>query len=454
MIVDHDVLVFGAGLAGMRAALEAARNGANVAVISKVHPVRSHSGAAQGGINAAIGEGDSWEVHALDTIKGSDYLADQDAVEVMTSEAPSDIIELEHMGVIFYRAPDGKLGTRAFGGASKARTYFVGDITGQALLYTLYDQLLKSGVKVYEEWFATSLFMVGGECRGVVALDMMNGDLVLLRAKAVFVASGGMGRVYEPSTNALICTGDGIALAYRAGAPVMDMEMVQYHPTTLKGSKYSKALYMELMGLLYEILGKVRKEGLMSIERDVEEPNSSGMFQKYPQILADHHLVEFITDYLRMMVSGNLNALELEALMDSEIETHHHEAELPAHAMQKVGDGLPAFGIVAAVMGVVHTMESVGIPPAELGQLIAHALVGTFLGILLSYGFVGPLAGVLEQKAAESTKILQCIKVTLLASVNGYAPTIAVEFGRKVLYSTERPGFTELEDHVKAAAKR
>jgi chemotaxis protein MotA len=140
--------------------------------------------------------------------------------------------------------------------------------------------------------------------------------------------------------------------------------------------------------------------------------------------------------------------------MDSEIETHHHEAELPAHAMQKVGDALPAFGIVAAVMGVVHTMESVGIPPAELGMLIAHALVGTFLGILLSYGFIGPLAGVLEQKAAEATKILQCIKATLLASVNGYAPSIAVEFGRKVLYSSERPGFAELETHVKSAAKR
>ena len=235
---DHDVLVLGAGLAGMRAALEASRAGADVAVVSKVHPVRSHSNAAQGGINAAIGEGDSWELHAFDTVKGSDYLADQDAVEVLTREAPSDILELEHMGVIFYRGPDGKLGTRAFGGASKARTYFVGDITGQALLYTLYDQLLKADVPVYEEWFATTLFVEDGACRGLVALDMLHGELHLLRAKAVIVCTGGMGRVYEPSTNALICTGDGMSLAYRAGAPLMDMEMVQYHPTTLKGTGF------------------------------------------------------------------------------------------------------------------------------------------------------------------------------------------------------------------------
>jgi succinate dehydrogenase / fumarate reductase flavoprotein subunit len=156
----------------------------------------------------------------------------------MCREAPSDIIELEHMGVIFYRGEDGKLGTRAFGGASVARTYFVGDITGQALLNTLYDQSMKAGVKVYEEWFATSLWMAGGVCRGVVALDMMSGEMSLLRAKAVIIAAGGCGRVYEPSTNALICTGDGHSLAYRAGAPLMDMEMVQYHPTTLKGSGF------------------------------------------------------------------------------------------------------------------------------------------------------------------------------------------------------------------------
>ena len=238
MIFDHDVLVLGAGLAGMRAALEAKRQGADVGVISKVHPLRSHSGAAEGGINAALDPSDSWEIHAFDTIKGSDYLADQDAVEIMCREAPHDLIEMEHMGVVFYRGPDGKLGTRAFGGASKARTYFVADITGQALLNALYDTILKEGVKTYDEWFGTALYMVDGVCRGAVVLDMLRGELHLARAKAVVVAAGGMGRVYEPSTNALICTGDGHALAYRAGAPLMDMEMVQYHPTTLKGTGF------------------------------------------------------------------------------------------------------------------------------------------------------------------------------------------------------------------------
>jgi chemotaxis protein MotA len=225
-------------------------------------------------------------------------------------------------------------------------------------------------------------------------------------------------------------------------------------PSLLGGSKYTKALYMELMALLYEILDKTRKEGLLAIERDIENPKQSPLFSKYPKVLKDHHVVEFITDYLRLMVSGKLNALEIEALMDREIDTHHQEGEVPAHALQRVADGLPAFGIVAAVMGVVHTMESVGIPPAELGILIAHALVGTFLGILLAYGFVGPLASLLEQKLEEEAKMFQCVKVTLLASLNGYAPALAVEFGRKVLYSTERPTFGELEDHIKKSKSK
>lgn len=225
-------------------------------------------------------------------------------------------------------------------------------------------------------------------------------------------------------------------------------------PKLLQGSKYTKARYMALMALLYDILSKVRKEGMMAIESDIDDPHKSPLFQKHPVVGNDHHLVEFICDYLRMMVSGNMNPLEIENLMDQEIDTHHHEAMVPAHAIQKVGDGLPAFGIVAAVLGVVHTMASVGLPPSELGMLIAHALVGTFLGILLAYGFVGPLAGRIEQRGDDATKELQCVKVTLLASLNGYAPAIAVEFGRKVLYSTERPTFQELESAVKPARAR
>ena len=216
-----------------------------------------------------------------------------------------------------------------------------------------------------------------------------------------------------------------------------------------KGSKYTKARYMELMALMYDILQKARKEGLMAIEKDVEEPHESELFKKYPAVGNDHHVVEFITDYLRMMVSGNLNAHEIESLMDSEIETHHHEAHAAVAALQRVAGGLPAFGIVAAVLGVVNTMGSVGQPPAVLGGMIGSALVGTFLGILLAYAFAEPLAGVLEQKVEESGKELQCIRTTLLASMQGYNPSTAIEFGRKVLYSTERPTFVELESYVK-----
>jgi chemotaxis protein MotA len=216
-----------------------------------------------------------------------------------------------------------------------------------------------------------------------------------------------------------------------------------------KGSKYSKARYMELMALMFDILQKARKEGLMSIESDVENPHDSPLFKKYPTVGHDHHVVEFITDYLRMMVSGNLNAHEIESLMDSEIETHHNEEHAAVAAINRLAGGLPAFGIVAAVLGVVNTMGSVGQPPAVLGGMIASALVGTFLGILLAYGFVEPLGGLLEQKVEDGSKELQCIKTTLLASMQGYAPQVAVEFGRKVLFSTDRPTFAELESHVK-----
>ncbi len=234
---DHDVLIVGAGLAGMRAALAATDLGVDVAIVSKVHPVRSHSNAAQGGINAALTDrGDDWRDHAYDTIKGSDFLGDQDAIELMCREAGEEVISMEHMGAIFNRDEEGKLGTRSFGGQRQARTFFVADFTGQALLHVLYEQIIKSGVRVYEEWFVLSLIIDEGRCGGAILMDIRTGKIEVIRAKAVILAAGGLGRVFEPSTNALICTGDGMGLAYRAGAPLMDMEMVQYHPTTLKGS--------------------------------------------------------------------------------------------------------------------------------------------------------------------------------------------------------------------------
>ncbi len=232
----HDVLVIGAGLAGQRAALAAAEEGVSVGIVSKVHPVRSHSNAAQGGINAALGEGDSWESHAFDTVKGSDYLGDQDAIAVMTREAPDEILHLEHLGVPFHRNEEGKLGTRAFGGASQARTYYVADITGQAIMHVLYEQLMKhaGAVNRYEEYFTSALALDDdGNCVGAVMRNVRDGSMELFEAKNVILATGGNGQVWQPTTNALICTGDGIAQAYRVGAPLMDMEMIQYHPTTL-----------------------------------------------------------------------------------------------------------------------------------------------------------------------------------------------------------------------------
>ncbi len=235
----HDVLIIGAGLAGQRAALAAAGTGATVAIMSKVHPVRSHSNAAAGGINAALNPDDSWESHAYDTVKGSDYLGDQDAIEIMCREAPDEVLWLEHQGVTFHRSPEGKLGTRAFGGASAARTYYVADITGQALLHVLYEQLMKNHETVdrYEEWFVTAVVQDDdGECCGAIARNIRDGSMELFSAKSVILASGGAGQAFKPTTNALICTGDGIAQAYRVGAPLMDMEMIQYHPTTLAGN--------------------------------------------------------------------------------------------------------------------------------------------------------------------------------------------------------------------------
>lgn len=217
----------------------------------------------------------------------------------------------------------------------------------------------------------------------------------------------------------------------------------------LVGRHFGQPLYMDLLSLLYELFNKARKNGLLAIEEDVEEPGSSEVFSRYPRITTEQNLLDFICDYLRIMSSGNLSAFELETLMDQEIDVARHEALAPAHAVSKVADALPGFGIVAAVMGIVITMGALGGPPDELGAHVAAALVGTFLGILAAYGFVGPLSIALEHGAEEETMALICIKTCILAMVNGIPPQLAVEFGRKTIASEYRPSFKELEDHLR-----
>ncbi len=235
MEAKHDVLVVGAGCAGMRAAIEAFDAGADVALISKIHPVRSHSGAAEGGINAALGNAseDDPETHAFDTVKGSDYLGDQDAIQILCDEAPEDVYQLENWGAVFSRTDDGRIAQRPFGAAGAPRTAYAADITGHVLVHVLYEQVMKRDIPTYEEFFAWKLVMNDDRCQGVIAWDLLNGGLKSIGAKSVILATGGAGRLYVGTTNAYACTGDGIAMALRVGVPLKDMEMMQFHPTTL-----------------------------------------------------------------------------------------------------------------------------------------------------------------------------------------------------------------------------
>ncbi|ATO33758.1 Motility protein A [Dickeya dianthicola] len=262
------------------------------------------------------------------------------------------------------------------------------------------------------------------------------------------IVGGELGALYQPS-ELLIIAGSAVGAFIVGNNGKAIKATLKALPTLLKGSQYTKAVYMDLMAVLFRLMAKSRQQGMLSLEFDIDNPKESEIFSNYPRILSDDYIVEFVTDYLRLMVSGNMNAFEIETLMDEEIETVEHEVEVPATSLNLMGDGLPAFGIVAAVMGVVHSLAFVDRPAAELGMMIAHAMVGTFLGILLAYGFVSPLASLLRQKNSEKLKVLQCIKVTLLSSLNGYAPQIAVEFGRKTLYSAVRPSFTEMEEHIR-----
>jgi chemotaxis protein MotA len=279
--------------------------------------------------------------------------------------------------------------------------------------------------------------------------------IVLLSVFGGYVLMGGhLGVLYQPLE--LLIIGGAAVGAFVAGNDSKTLRAtVKQLPKLLRSSKkHDKALYMELLALLYVLLAKGRKDGMMALESDIDDPQNSAIFAPYQVILKDAPVIEFLTDYLRLVVSGNTDPFEIGELMEHELDTYKHEMEVPAHSLARMGDALPALGIVSAVLGVVHALASADLPPAEMGQLIAHAMVGTFLGILLSYGFVSPLATLIEHHVAESLKVYQCIKVTLMANLNGYAPQLAVEFGRKVLYSTERPSFSELEGHVREVKNR
>nr|WP_242482197.1 flagellar motor stator protein MotA [Thiocystis violacea] len=249
----------------------------------------------------------------------------------------------------------------------------------------------------------------------------------------------------------LIILGAAIGAFVIANPMSLLLKTLKSIPTILAGAKYRKADYLDALACMYVLFNKARKEGLMGIESDIEEPDSSPLFEKYPRLLQDRHAIDFISDYMRLVVSGNMNPFELDNLMEVELTTHHEEAEAASHAVQRVADGLPAFGIVAAVLGIVHTMAALGGPINEIGGLVAAALVGTFSGILIAYGFASPVATVLERLAAEETRFLACLKACILANVQGYSPQVSIEFGRKTMPPELRPSFNELEQHLRDA---
>lgn len=278
--------------------------------------------------------------------------------------------------------------------------------------------------------------------------------VVLFSVFGGYVMLGGyMGALFQP-LELLIIGGAALGSFLAANTLKSLRATLRVVPQLFRTSKYNKSTYLEVMSLLYTLLLKARREGMMTLESHIEDPAASPIFANYPKLLKDKNVMTFITDYLRLMVSGNMSAHEIETLMDEEIETYRHELEVPATALRAVADALPAFGIVAAVLGVVKALAAIDQPPAVLGGLISAAMVGTFLGIFLAYGFVGPLASRTDRLNAETIKMLECIKITLLANLNGYPPPLAVEFGRKVLYSPERPTFAELDEHVRSVKSK
>jgi len=273
--------------------------------------------------------------------------------------------------------------------------------------------------------------------------------VVILSVVGGYVLSHGhLGALWQPYE--LVIIGGAAFGAFLVSTPMKTVkETIGGIIGVLKGPKYKAEDYKATLSLVYELLNKARRDGFMSLEDHVENPSQSAVFGNYPKVLADHHLLDFMTDCLRLMIGSNIEPHELEPLLELELEKHHHEALAPAHALSKVSDGLPGFGIVAAVLGIVITMGSIGGSIEEIGHHVAAALVGTFLGILMAYGFVGPMAAAMEARAEQDSRIYESVKTALLACLRGYNPKIALEFARKTLPSDVRPGFSEFETHLK-----
>ena len=274
--------------------------------------------------------------------------------------------------------------------------------------------------------------------------------VVILSVVGGYIASHGkLAALWQPFE--LVIIGGAAFGAFLVSTPMKTVkETFSAAIGTLKGPRYQRQDYLDVLSLLYELLNKARRDGFMSLEEHVENPTNSPLFANYPKVMADHHLLDFITDCLRLMIGSNIEPHELEPLLELELEKHHHEVMAPSHALTKVADGLPGFGIVAAVLGIVITMGSIGGDIAEVGAHVAAALVGTFLGILLAYGFIGPLATAMEARAEQDARIYESVKTALLACLRGYNPKIALEFARKTVPSNLRPGFSEFEQHLKS----
>jgi chemotaxis protein MotA len=284
-------------------------------------------------------------------------------------------------------------------------------------------------------------------------IQVIGSVIVLVCVLGGFLMEGGhLAALWHPS-EIIIIIGAALGAFLTSNPPKVVKASFQGALAIPKGPRYTREDYVTLLKLVYDILMKIRKEGVMAIEADLEGPDKSPLFKKYPKILDDHHMIQFITDCLRLIVGGNLDPHELESLLEYELETHHKEAHEPVHAVQKVADALPGFGIVAAVLGIVNTMGALdGADTATIGHKVGAALVGTFLGILVAYGFIGPIASAMEHKAHEEGKAFEVVKMALVASVRGYAPPVAVEFARKLLFSEVRPTFGELEAELKGKA--